>query len=207
MAKKSVSNTVPKEVQDEIDVLEIRLKQLRKQSVSKNDAIKAAAAIKRERESIRDELLKAIPKGVYCSLAGRQQKVVDDFGNRYDVAITGPVINLFEVISTLHSRVSEFAEIARPYLDGEDADLQRIKLKEEINKLQRQSEMLSIDIRTKMAELVKRSDVVDSLDWLSGQLRSLGMRLHREFGPTAQDAFNEFLEAMAVELDGGQLSL
>lgn len=157
--------------------------------------------------SIRDRLLRSVPKTIYAEMAGRVRHSVDEFGTRYDIPVTGPVVDLFAVINKLHSRISELAAIARPNLDADEFELQKLKLREEITKLQGQSEQIRIDIKTKMAELVKRSDVVEKLGWLSGQLRAFGSRLHRCGGPETQIALNEFLESIAVEIDGGQLAL
>lgn len=156
---------------------------------------------------IRSRLLKNIQKKTYAEMAGRQSQEIDRFGERYSVPITGPSINLYQAINVLHTRVSELAAIAKPHLDADEAELQKIKLKEEISKLQGQSELLKIEIQTKMAELVKRADVVEKLQWLSGQLQAFGSRLHRVGGPETQLALNEFLESIAVEIDGGQLSV
>jgi hypothetical protein len=158
-----------------------------------------------EFERQRDAFLRALPKGVYCALAGRQHKVVDEFGGRYDIPIDGPTVDLFAAVNALHSRVSELAAAARPALEGDESDLLREKLKQEIGKLQRQSASLQIDLDTHMQKLLARVDVQNGLEWLAGQLRALGSRLYREAGPTAQDAVNDFLDTLAAELDGGKL--
>lgn len=152
-----------------------------------------------------DEQLRRIPKGVYCRLSGRQQKVVDDFGHRYQIAITGPTVDLFHVIEALHSRVSELARAAKPTLDGDTAALEREKLKQEIINLERKAEISRITISERRHELVPRADVKHRLQWLSEQLRALGARLHRVGGDEAQAALNDFLRSMAEELDGGAL--
>lgn len=192
---------------EEIAALETRLRVLRGEPVTAAAQKQLDKWNKTFFESVREQSLRSLPKGVYCSLAGRQQKVVDEFGVRYDVAITGPVIDLYAVIQTLHSRVSELAAAARPYQDADDAELHREKLRQEIKKLERQSEQLSIDIRTKLSELVRRDDVREKLTWLSGKLQSLGARLHRVAGEEGQRALNEFLEDLAVEMDGGALAV
>jgi len=193
--------------QEEIRSLELRIKQLKTGSLNSKETNLLAAWTKRHREEIREELFRDVPKNVYCDLAGRQRKSVDEFGVNYSIPVNGPVINLYAAIQSLHTRVSELASVARPYEDVDDIELEREKLKQEIGKLKRQSEVLDIDIKTRMNELVSRELVIDKLNWLSGQLRALGAQLHRVGGPDAQIALNEFLEKIAEELDGGSLSI
>jgi hypothetical protein len=208
MAKRKPATAQPSESErEEIAALETRLKQLRGEPTT------AAATKHLDKwnrnlfESIREQSLRSLPKGVYCGLAGRQQKVVDEFGVRYDVPLIGPTVDLFAVIQTLHSRISELAAAARPFQDADDAELHREKLRQEIKKLERQSEQLTIDIRTKLAELVRKEDVREKLAWLSGKMQSLGARMHRIAGEEGTRALNEFLEDVATELDGGTLAV
>lgn len=156
-------------------------------------------------EDARDAFLTEVPKGLYCKLAGRQHKVVDEFGTRYDIAVDMPVIDLSIVIEQLHSRVSELAAAARPNMEGDEAELVREKLRQEIGKLQRQSATLQIELDKHMDKLLAKGDVAVGMDWLSDRLRGLGSHLYRVCGQEAVDAVNEFLEAMAVELEAGTL--
>jgi hypothetical protein len=191
----------------EASAIAIRLRQLRSEKLTAKDAVFLERWNRDHTKAVCEAFLRCVPKGVYCQLAGRQQKVVDEFGARYEVALIGSSVNLFSVIATLHSRVSELAAIARPFQDADDAELHREKLRQEIIKLEHQSAGLKIDIDKKMNSLVEKSDVIERLEWLAGQLQSLGSRLHRVGGPEAQMALNEFLEAMAIELDGGSLAV
>ena len=192
---------------EELLFLEIRIKQLQGSDLTTREAACIARWDKRYRESIRSDLLRELPKGVFCDLAGRQRKSVDEFAANYRIPVDGPTINLYAVINSLLTRVSELAAIARKHDDVDEIELEREKLKQEIVKLRRQSEILDIDIKMRMNQLVSREDVAVRLSWLSGQLQALGSRLHRVGGPESQLALNEFLENLAVELDGGSLSL
>jgi hypothetical protein len=156
-------------------------------------------------QEMRGQFLKEIPKGVYCELAGRQQKVVDEFGARYDIPVDVPTINLYAVIKDLHTRVSELAAAARPNLDADEAELVREKLRQEIGKLQRQSAALQIDLDRHMDKLLAKSDVQTGLDWLASRLRAMGTQLHRVCGQAGIDVVNEFLDALAAEIEGGAL--
>jgi len=206
MAQHSNKNAEQLE-KEEIRALEIRIKQLQTGSLNSKETNLLAAWTKRHRDSIREELFRDVPKTVYCDLAGRQRKSVDEFGATYAIPVHGPVINLYAAVQALHTRVIEFASMAKPYEDVDDIELEREKLKQEIGKLKRQSEVLDIDIKTRMNELVSRELVIDRLHWLSGQLRAFGARLHRVGGPETQIALNEFLEMISEELDGGSLAI
>lgn len=189
----------------EADGLRARLKQLDGGKITTRDA-KAIERWQREHAAeAREPLLRAIPKGLYCELAGRQQKVVDEFGTRYDVAVDGPTVNLFAVVKELHTRVSELAAAARPNLDADESELVREKLRQEIGKLQRQSAALQIELDRHMDKLLAKSDVQTGLDWLSSRLRALGTQLHRVVGQPGIDVVNEFLDALSAEIDGGAL--
>jgi hypothetical protein len=175
---------------------------------NKLTARETAAIAKWQREQtaeLRGQLLREIPKGLYCELAGRQQKVVDEFGQRYDIAVDVPQINLFSVIKDLHTRVSELAAAARPNLDANEEELVKEKLRQEIGKLQRQSAALQIELDRHMDKLLAKADVQNGLDWLASRLRAMGTQLHRVVGQPGVDAVNEFLDALAAEIEGGAL--
>jgi hypothetical protein len=154
---------------------------------------------------LRATILSEIPKGIYCEMAGRQQKVVDEFGARYDIAVDVPTINLFVVIKELHTRVSELAAAARPNLDADEEELVKEKLRQEIGKLQRQSAGLQIELDRHMDKLLAKADVQAGLEWLASRLRALGTQLHRVCGQPGVDAVNEFLDALAAEVEAGAL--
>lgn len=157
----------------------------------------AAAAVK--------EFAAAVPKSIYCKMAGRQNKLVDEFGGRYDIPQDGPTIDLWAVLPVFHDRISELAAAARPALDGDEADLLREKLKQEIGKLQRQSMQIQISIEQSQSKLIARESITTGMDWLAGRLRSLGAAVHRHGGQAAVDAVNQFLDELAAEIESGTL--
>ncbi len=188
---------------DEVAALTAKLKLAKGESLNKKETTLVNQYDARNFQVAMEAFLTSVPKGIYCELAGRQHKVVDDFGRRYDVPCDLPVINLHAVISTLHSRVSELAAVARPHLDGDEAELEKEKLKQEIGKLQRQSAILQIDIEKHMDQLVEKTSLNSGMEWLSAKLRTLGTRIHSVSGQDGVDAVNEFLDDLAVELEKG----
>lgn len=191
---------------DEVAALEAKLKRAKGGSLTKREEALVRAYETEQFKANADAFSRAVPKGIYCAMAGRQQKVVDEFGIRYDIMIDRSEINLYTVIAQLHDRVSELAKYARPRLDDEEMDLEREKLKQEIGKLQRQSSILQIEIEKHMDQLVSRTSLNQGLEWLSAKLRTLGTRIHSVAGQDGVDAVNEFLDDLATELEkGGQL--
>lgn len=182
-----------------------RKKQIEGQKLTARETAALAKWQREQAAEMRSQLLREIPKGVYCELAGRQQKVVDEFGVRYDIAVDVPTVNLFSVVKDLHTRVSELAAAARPNLDADEEELVKEKLRQEIGKLQRQSAALQIDLDRHMDKLLAKADVQAGLDWLASRLRAMGPQLHRVCGQAGIDAVNEFLDALAAEIEGGGL--
>lgn len=158
-------------------------------------------------DDIVDQLLRKLPKGAYCELAGRQHKVVDDAAERYDLPLLGPTVDLYAAVKSLHDRLIELAARARPDLDGTIDELREEKLRQEIRKLESQAEMLTLEIGRRRDELVERQVVQNRLAWLSGQLTGLGQRMRSQVGPEAAKLLNDFLANMAAELESGSLRL
>lgn len=196
----------PQEQREKL-ALELRLKQLRGEGLNGKELGILDKWNRDYQAAVLIEGLRCVPKNVYCQMAGRQRNAVDEFAARYDVEVSGPSIDLYHVINALHSRIMELAAAARPYQDVDDAELQREKLRQEISKLQKQSESLQIDISTKLSELVPKRVVSERLDLLTGRLRSLGAQLYRVSGEQAQNILNEFLEGLAKEIDDGVLAI
>lgn len=207
-AKKAATkkNDLPAKADEtELAGLRARIKQLETGQITDRERRAIEKWRRAEAEAMAETLLHNIPKGVYCALAGRQQKVVDEFGRRYDIPVDVPSIDLYAVVSELHTRISEFAAAARPNLEADEAELVREKLRQEIGKLQRQSATIQIELDRHMDRLLAKHDVQAGLDWLSNKLRAMGTRLARECGQAGVDALNELLNEFADEAENGTL--
>lgn len=189
----------------ELAGLRARLKEIETGQITERERRALEKWRRAEADLIQSAYLRSIPKGVYCAMAARQQKVVDEFGARYDIPVDVPTIDLFAVVSALHTRVSELAAAARPNLEGDEAELVREKLRQEIGKLQRQSATIQIELDRHMDRLLAKNDVQTGLDWLSNKLRAMGTRLAKECGQHGVDALNELLNEMADEAENGTL--
>jgi hypothetical protein len=173
-------------------------KKARGQKLSREESRALDWAGRRQREQMADETLRALPKGLYCRLAGRQQKVVDEQASRYGLPLLGATVDLYSVVKAYHDFLA--ANAAR-LSDNTDVDLQRVKLQAEIEVLERRVKLLDADIADRKGRLISRAELVDRLEAFSGRLRGLGDRLLRQFGNDALAMLNEFLsgEASAAE--------
>jgi hypothetical protein len=163
--------------------------------------------------------LGAIPKGVFCQLAGRQQKVIDEQADRYDLPIDGPTIDMFAAIKAYHDLITANARFIRPADDAELADagglsvedarhhdLQTEKLRQEVIKLRQSNERLAIQVTRDRGDSIDRRTLREMLAWLSTRLEGLGQQLRRAAdGTEAQKTLNEFLDHLADECDQGVL--
>ena len=154
---------------------------------------------KSTRESIASETLRVVPKGVYCEMAGRQHKVVDDAAELYELPIGGPVIDLFAAVKALHDLIAENAHRLKSHLDGDVAELQEEKLRQQIEVLRRDVEGRDIKLAQAREESVDRSELTDLMGRLSAMLRKLGNQLGQD-SVEVQRAFNEALESFTKDL-------
>ncbi|TWU15972.1 hypothetical protein [Allorhodopirellula heiligendammensis] len=174
---------------------------------------------KQTRNEIAGELLAAIPKGIYCQMAGRQQRTIDEQADRYDLPIDGPTIDLFAAIKSYHDLITANARVIRAADDAEaitagdvdemtHAELQMLKMREEITKLQRGNESLAIKVTKERGDTIDRSELRHLLGWLSTRLEGFGQQLRRsDGGEDAQKCLNEFIEHLAAECESGVLQV
>lgn len=178
-----------------------------------------AAYRKQTRSEIAGELLTAIPKGIYCQMAGRQQRTIDEQADRYDLPIDGPTIDLFAAIKSYHDLITANARVIRAADDAEaiaagdvedltHAELQILKMREEITKLQRGNESLAIRVTKERGDTIDRHELRHLLGWLSTRLEGFGQQLRRsDGGQDAQQCLNEFIEHLAAECESGVLQV
>lgn len=184
---------------------EATLKQLRGKKLSQSESRDAKwLADEIARKSI-DEFLEAVPKGVYCRLASRQHKLIDDAARVYNLPIGGSTINLQAAITALHQLIADNAQ--RIFAEEEDGSLDREKLRAQIAKLRTENARLEIRLGHDTENSIDRGEMRQRLVWLSAQLRTLGDTLGRRFGKDAQQAINEFLTRLADQLEAGQLAI
>lgn len=172
---------------------------------------------KQQREQIAREAYEAVPKGVFCAMAGRQQRTVDDQAAKYGLDIEGPNVDLFLFVKSAFDLISANAKSIRPNTFTVDGDtsaeameysLRMSKLQEEVRKLQQTNEQLGIRIKHERGDTINRSDLRELLSWFSTRIEGFGQQLRRTSGgEEAQKTLNEFLEQLAAECREGVLQV
>lgn len=210
MAKRKLANNQPPadpENAREIAALKARILALEGKTLNKSQTADLWWLTKKDTEAHIRSFLEACPKGIYCELAGRQHKVIDDAADHHNLPLFGPTVNLYNAVKALHDRVVEYGSNRNPALDGDLEELKAEKLKREIVKLTHQATQLEIEIQRRRDSLVDRHEVRERLAWLSHFLAKLGKRLAKTGGPESQKVFNEHLKTLAEEIESGALQL
>lgn len=210
MAKKKPTSKPPAEDSDhnrEVAALKARLAQLEGKPLKRQQERDWAWYLAKQRERAKEDLLVNLPKGVFCELAGRQHKTIDDMAERFELPTNGATVNLYIVIRQMYDWLSEHGTRLTVDEYAGREELLNSKLREEIGKLRLQQDSLEIEISRRRDSLVDRNAVRDRLQWLAGQLQALGKRLARTGGEGAQKTLNEFLKSLAEEIEHGALTL
>lgn len=158
-----------------------------------------------ERRTAIEQWIAAVPKGEYCSLSGRQHKLVDDAARNYGLPLDRATINLRDALTALHDLVAANAHRLRNDLDGDRDDLEEQKLRQQIIGLEHDNERKLIELQFTKGDAIPKAAVSESLVSLAAKLRTLGQTLAR-IHPDARLALNEFLENLAVEMESGDLA-
>lgn len=158
-----------------------------------------------ERRTAIEQWIAAVPKGEYCSLSGRQYKLVDDAARNYGLPLDRATINLRDALTALHDLVAANAHRLRSDLDGDREELESQKLREQIIGLQHDNVRKLIENQFTKGDAIPKAAVSEALVSLAAKLRTLGQTLAR-IHPDARQALNEFLENLAVEMESGDLA-
>lgn len=151
----------------------------------------------RRREAVR-ETLRALPKGWYCELAGRQQKVVDETARRYGLPLTGDKVDLYAAVRALHDLVAENSSV----LTAEGgANWAQEKLVQQTETLRVKRRLAEVELQLRQSELIEVADLRQRTAWLSDRLRKFATQLGRRHGREAQQMANDFFAGLAEELD------
>ncbi|QDV22930.1 hypothetical protein [Aureliella helgolandensis] len=147
----------------------------------------------------------AVPKGEYCQLAGRQHKLIDDAADNYRLPLRGASVNLREALTALHDLIAANSHRLRSELGDDRDELEAEKLRQQIVGLERDNERKLIDLQFSKGDAIPKAAVRSALVALAAKLRTLGQTLAR-IDPEARKALNDFLEALATEIEDGELS-
>ncbi len=155
-----------------------------------------------------DLFLKKCPKGEYCRLAGRQNKVIDDAARLYGFPVGGPEVNLYDAVKALHDFVAAHGARVRSSVEHEDdrEELEKEKLRKQIAGIELDNEHKHIDLEHARGDAIPKATLRDSLAALQARIRSFGQRLRRDQkNPEFVEAWNQFLEELATEIASGKL--
>lgn len=164
---------------------------------------------KRIADEDRRRLFAQFPKGTLGQLAGRRHAQLDDLAAKHRIPWAEGAVDLAAVMRRVFDLLAEL----RPRgsidddVDGDFAELERAKLREEVRKLIRQNELLMVQLDENQGKLIPRDEIRDRLGWLSNRLRSLGTQFRRcKTGTEAAEKLNEALEQIAAEITDGTLT-
>jgi hypothetical protein len=177
-------------------------KELRGEKLSRDERRLAARLQSKQRQETIDEFTQTCPKGVYCAMAGRQQKVVDQLAHVYGLPLIGSTVNLFSVVKSLHDLIARNSGVIRA--DGTE-NWQEEKLKQQIETLKARRQLLQSEIARRRDELVSREDLQRRLQWLSERLRQFATQLGRRYGREAQQLANDTFGQLAGEVEAKSL--
>ena len=167
------------------------------------------AAIKLYRKhlvaELRTEMLSSIPKGVYCELSGRKHWVVDEQAKRYGLPISGAEIDLYAVLAAFHDLIAKHHR--QLSVDDDELNLKQEKIKGEIAVLERRARIMDGEIRQQRSQWVARADVHRRLKWLVSRIQAMSEEIGRAYGAEPQRFIGDWLEDMAVEIEGGRLDV
>jgi hypothetical protein len=151
--------------------------------------------------------LRAVPKGIYCELSGRQHKVVSDCQARYGLPVLGETVDLFVVVRWFHDLLAKRGD----WLVIESADIEALekeKLRLQTEKLRIEAERLKISLLGDQKRTIERDEVREKLGWLVTELRQCGVLIGRaNTGRDGQAILNDLLDRMAEELRRGVLTV
>lgn len=184
---------------DLVKALEAKLKQARGEPLDAAETKLVARYDKQLMADMRQELLSHCPKGVYSSLSGRDQKVLNEQSHRYKLPIGSAEINLYDLIKRFHDLLVEWGPAVKE-LDGEHGKLKMSKMKAEIEVLHRRRESLDLEIQQQQQRFIDRGALRARLDMLAGRFRKASEILGKRFGADAQEILNSAITQMDSEI-------
>jgi hypothetical protein len=147
-------------------------------------------------QQIIESFLHACPRTKYAAISGKQLKTLNENHSLYGLPVAaGEDIDIVEVIQWFHDYLSTWGSKIKKHqlMDEESQAAEREREKLELRRISAQINKIENDVERRQAETISIAEVRKVLSWLAGELRKLGERLGKRFGPEAQIAMNESL--------------
>lgn len=166
---------------------------------------------KREAESRKlNELLRAVPKKLYCDLAGRQTKVVNEQGDLYGLPIRGDFVDMFAFVKGVHDFFSKNSRKLVQLLAAEDVDFESTDLPatDWLDECRRQKALtLKIERRELEGQLLRRDVVHAMLAQLASVMQQAGEQLQRQGNNEGFDVLHDCLAAFEKQVEASLAKL
>ncbi|MBI2424180.1 MAG: hypothetical protein HYV27_15220 [Candidatus Hydrogenedentes bacterium] len=148
-------------------------------------------------QALRIQVFKAVPKGEYADISGRQVKVLNEQASRYGLPLAGATVDLTVLIPRFHDFLAEnryklrAPEEEDPLLAGAvSPGLEKYRN----HKAAREE----IRLREDLAQSIPREDVKAGFGLVAQRLRRLGDKLADLYGEEARGVLEACLEDCAV---------
>lgn len=161
------------------------------------------AALKRferdQEEQRRWQYYEAIPQKHWRQMSGRQSKVLQEQAERYGLPFGGRIINLPQLVRSLHNFLSANARRLVP--EGDEL-LESGPLSPALERYREErAKMARLDRLAREGKLLPRDEVRDGLLQVAMLIRQAGETLGRQFGPEARQIVEEGLDGCQREID------
>lgn len=139
----------------------------------------------------------------YGDITGRSLKTLQDNRNVYGLPVgAGDSVDIVDVLRWFHDYLAKWGPKIQKHqlIDEESAKNEAEKDKLEMRRMAATIAKIELDVERRKAETISIQEVKKALAWLAGELRKLGERLGKKFGPDAQIAMNESLVRIEATL-------
>ncbi len=200
LSKQRPRNGTPSRSQAEQIDRELASKAIQKRQAGQNPTAAELSALRRweraEEEKRRWQIYESIPQKHWREMSGRQTKVINEQAARYGIPFGGRVINLPEVVRSLHEFL---AKNAHRLASGDDQSAGRDN-PATIRYRTAAADLLELDLAERKKTLLPRSEVREMLALVANILRGAGDTLQRGFGPEAHAVLEEALDDAEFEI-------
>ncbi len=138
-------------------------------------------------------------------MSGRQAKVINEQADRYGIPFGGRVVDLSEVVKSLHNFLANNARRrgGNPGADGEDDPLLSGSGSPALERYREERAQLArLDRMEREKSLVPREEIRSALAEIAGILRTAGEVLQQSYGNAASEILNDALDDAEAAIEG-----